>query len=177
MPKGPRKYDPKEAEHEYVTTDISLRALASKLDVSFSSLAAFARKEDWTGKRVAYQAALSRRTYDVMAQEAGDMRGVIRSESIKLLRAQLAVGAEQLAARKMAMTPKDMIETVRALAVLLGEEGGAASDDRTIIQVNSSRSVDTDLLRRIADAARGQVSADRVLAGTVEREPERTRPN
>lgn len=178
MPKGPRKYDPKVVEHEYVTTEISLRALAQKHGVSFSSLAAFARKEDWTGKRVAYESALSRRTYDVMAQDAGDLRGSVKNESVKLLRAQLAVYAEQLSARKVPITPKDAIETVRALAVLLGqEEGGTTADDRTIIVSGPSRSVDADLLRRIADAARGQLSPAGVLGGVAPGESERTRAN
>jgi hypothetical protein len=168
MPKGPRKYDPKAVEHEYVTGEISLRALAAAHGVSFSSLAAYARKEDWAGKKVAYQSALSRRTYEAMAAEQGNLQGVIKEDSIKVLRATLTVFAEQLAARKVAVTPKD------ALAVLLGQEEGA--DDRTTINV-TPRAVDADLLRRVAEAARGQIAADTVLAGVAPGESPGTRPN
>jgi hypothetical protein len=174
MPKGPRKYDPKAVEHEYVTGEISLRALAAAHGVSFSSLAAYARKEDWAGKKVAYQSALSRRTYEAMAAEQGNLQGVIKEDSIKVLRATLTVFAEQLAARKVAVTPKDAIEVVRALAVLLGQEEGA--DDRTTINV-TPRAVDADLLRRVAEAARGQIAADTVLAGVAPGESPGTRPN
>ena len=173
---GPRKYDPKVVEHQYVTTDVSLRALALEHGVSFSSLAAYARKEDWTGKRVAYKAALSRRTYEVMAAEAGDQRAVAHDESVKIARATLAVYAEMLAQRKVMITPKDAMEAVRTLAMLLGGQEGATRDDPVVIN-GSAKTVNADLLRRIADAARGQIATDGILAGAAGEEPSRTRLN
>ena len=178
MPKGPRKYDPKQVEHEYVTGEISLRALASAHGVSFSSLAAYARKEDWAGKRVAYKSALSRRTYEQMAAEAGNQQAVALDESIKVARATLAVYAENLAARKVAITPKDAMETIRTLAELLREPEGGMDDGRNARVINgTARDLNADLLRRVADAARGQIAADSVLAGVAPGESEGTRPN
>lgn len=178
MPKGPRKYDPKVVEHEYVTGDISLRSLAAAHSVSFSSLAAYARKEDWQGKRVAYQSALSRKTYEVMAAEQGNIKASIQEDSIRVLRATLAVFAEQLASRKVAIAPKDAVEAIRTLAVLLGQEEGGSADDRNTIIVNGpARSVDADFLRRVAEAARGQIATDGILDGAAPGEPSGTRPN
>jgi hypothetical protein len=177
MPTGPRKYDPKAVEHEYVTGDISLRALAAAHGVSFSSLAAYARKEDWAGKKVAYNSALSRKTYEAMAAEAGNVKGVILEDSIKVLRATLTVFAEGLAARKIPISPKDAMDAIRTLAVLLGQEEGGAGDDRNTINVTPARSVDADFLRRVAETARGQIATDSVLGGAAPGESPGTRPN
>jgi hypothetical protein len=176
MPRGPRKYDAKTVEHEYVTGDISLRALAEAHDVAFSSLAAFARRNDWAGKRIAYRSALSRRSYEVMAAEAGNLQGLIRDDSIKLLRAQLAVHAEQLAARKVPISPKDAVEAIRTLAELLKEPEGGGADGPVVVN-GTARTLNADLLRRVAEAARGQLATEGVLAGTADGEHSRTRPN
>ena len=176
MPRGPRKYDPKAVEHQYVTTDVSLRALALEHGVSFSSLAAYARKEDWSGKRVAYNSALSRRTYETMAAEVGDQKAVALDESVKIARATLAVYAEQLASRKVMISPKDAMEAIRTLAVLLGGHEGGTRDEPVVIN-GSVRTVNADLLGRIRDAARGQLAADGVLAGAAPGESSGTRPN
>lgn len=177
MPKGPRKYDPQLVEHEYVTSDISLRALAQKHGVSFSSLAAYARSQDWTGKKVAYQAALSRRTYEVMAADQANIKGSVMDDSMKVLRATLSVYAEQLAARKVAIAPKDAVEAIRTLAVLLGQEEGGKETNGPVIVNGTSRTINADLLRGIAAAARGQLATDGILGGDPPGEPSRTRPN
>lgn len=179
MPRGPRKYDPKQVEQEYVTGDISLRALAKAHGVSFSSLAQYSRNHDWAGKRVAYQSTLSRRTYEVMAAEQANIQGVIREDSIKVLRATLAVFAEQLGARKVAITPKDAVEAIRELGRLLADPEGGANDGRNAVVVNgTARTVgNADLLRRIADAARGQLATEGILAGDPPGQSEGTRPN
>jgi len=175
--KGPRKYDPKAVEHEYVTGDVSLRALAAAHGVSFSSLAAYARKEDWAGKKIAYNSALSRRTYETMAAEAGNLKGVVLEDSIKVLRATLTVFAEGLASRKIPVSPKDAMDAIRTLAVLLGQEEGGAGDDRNTTINVTPRPVDADFLRRVAEAARGQIATDTVLGGAAPGEPPGTRPN
>ena len=175
MPGRPRKYDPTAVEHEYVTGDLSLRALAAKHTVSFSSLTAYARRQDWSGKRIAYRSALSRRTYETMAAETAGISSVIREESIKVARATLQVYAERLAARQVPISPKDALDTIRTLAELLRDPDEVKQDDRVID--GTARQVNADLLRRIADAARGQVVADGVLEATAPEQPKGTRPN
>lgn len=177
MPKGPRKYDPQLVEHEYVTGDISLRKLAEKHGVSFSSLAAYARSKDWTGRRIAYQTSLSRRTYEVMAADQANIKGSINEDSMKVLRATLSVYAEQLAARKVSITPKDAIESIRALAILLGQEEGGRDTDGPVTVTGTSRTINADLLRGVAAAARGRLATESILGGDTPGEPSRTRPN
>jgi hypothetical protein len=176
MTRGPRKYDAKAVEHEYVTGNDSLRSLAARHGVSFSSLAAYARREDWAGRKVAYQSSLARRTYDAMAMEQGDYKAVVLSESVKVARATLSVYAESLASRKVAVTPKDAVEMIRTLAELLRDPKEGGTNERVIIE-GSARAVNADFLRRVADAARGQLAPEGVLAGATKPKPTGTRPN
>lgn len=160
-----RKYDEKAAEQEYVTTGISIRTLASKLGVSFSTLADKARAEDWKGKRIAYQAALSRRSYDAMATQVAADEAVVRSESVAVMRATLRRYAEQLRAGNVSVTTKDAVEAVKTLATLMGEP-----DNREDDKVDGARNVtrsDADHLRRVAETARRRLASGHILEGTA----------
>jgi hypothetical protein len=49
-------------EQEYVTSDLSIRALAARHGLNFSTLAAKARAEDWAVKRASFKGSLAART-------------------------------------------------------------------------------------------------------------------
>lgn len=169
------KYDEKAAEHEYVSTSVSLRALAAKHGVSVSTMAEKARNEDWRGKRVAYQAAMARRTYETMAVAAADEEAIIRKESVAVMRATLRRYAQQLTAGDVNVTTRDAVEAVKILAVLMGEPGTREDD-----KIDSARNVtkpDADHLRRIAETARRRLAEPGILDGAVVNEPASARSN
>ena len=172
---APRKYDAVEVEKEYVTGTLSIRALAMKHKVAFSSLASYARSHDWNGKRIAYQSSLSRRGYEAMAASIANEQGAIRDESITVLRATLRVYAQRLAKGDVNVTTKDAVEAIRSLAVLLDEPEGVKDEPRNV--TGTGRSPDADFLRRAIEAARGRLDPGSVLAGAAPGEPSGTKPN
>jgi hypothetical protein len=166
-------WDPKKAEIEFVTSELSVRELARRHDVSQSSMAKHARENDWKGKRHAYQASISRQGYEKMASEIVAQEGIIREESIVVMRATLRVYAERLASGEVAPNTKDAVEAVKTIAHLMGEPDSGKRD------ADSARTVskpDAEHLRRVAEAARAK-SRPTVLEGTAEKGERRTRPN
>jgi hypothetical protein len=162
---APRKYDPVALEREFVTSDISIRSLALKNSVSFSSLAKFAREQDWAGKRLAYKSTLARRGYEAMAAGLADEQANIRLESITVMRATLRQYAQRLAKDQVPIGVKDAVEAVRVLATLLTAEEGVKDENTLASGARTVSGPDADVLRGLVEAARGRLSASRVLAG------------
>lgn len=169
----PRKWDPQALEKEFVTTDITIRELARRHEVSWSTVASWARKEDWKGKRVAYKSALSRRGYESMAVEVASQEGLVRDESVTVMRATLRVYAQQLASGEIKVTTRDAVEAVRTLATLLQEPEGPK--DGNVIEVGPP--ADADFLRRVVEAARRRLAAPGVLEGPAAAGAEKPRLN
>lgn len=170
----PRKFDPQSVEQEFVTSDISIRELARRHAVSWSTLASWARKEDWRGKRVAYKAALSRRSYEVMAADIATQTGVVKEESVAVMRATLRAYAQQLKNGEVKVNVKDAVEAVRALTLLLAEPE-ETKEDPTVVSVGPSG--DADFFRRIVETARRRVAASEPVEGTAQTGPAITRAN
>jgi transposase len=171
-----RKYDAAEAEKEFVTSNVSIRALAIKFDVSFSTLAAYARNNDWKGKRMAYQNSLSRRSYEQMAADVAAEESQIRVESIAVMRATLRIYAKRLANGDVPVNTKDAVEAVRTLAVLLSEPEGTKDEPYNVTGSDRNKP-DADFLRRAVEAARGRLASGPVLAGAAPGQPPGTKPN
>jgi len=169
----PRLWDPKKVELEFVTSDLSIRELARRNNVSYSSMAKHARDNDWNGKRTAYKASLSRQTYERMAAEIADQEGIIREESLIVLRASLRRYAEQLAAGEVTITTKDAVEVVKAIRDMMREPEDGKRDADTARTVSKP---DAEHLRRIAEAARAR-SRPVILEGTARPGEQGTRVN
>ncbi len=161
---APRSYDPIALEREFVTTDISIRALAAKNSVSFSSVAKHARAQDWAGKRLAYKSSLSRRGYEAMAANLADEESNIRLESITVMRATLRQYAQRLARDQVPIGVKDAVEAVKVLATLLTEPEGV-KDDVSLAGARTVSGPDASILRELVEAARGRLTPTGVLAG------------
>ena len=169
----PRIWDPRKAELEFVTSELSIRELARRHDVSQSSMAKHARENDWKGKRYAYQSSISRQGYERMASEIVAQEGIIREESIVVMRATLRVYAERLASGEIAPSTKDAVEAVKIIAQLMGEPDSGKRDADNARTVSKP---DAEHLRRVAEAARAR-SGPTVLEGTVAKGERGTRPN
>lgn len=174
MTSRPRLWDPKRVEQEFVTSDLSIRELARRHGVAQSSMAKHARDNDWAGKRVAYKAALSRRGYEAMAAEIASQEGIIREESILVMRATLRKYAERLAAGDVPVSTKDAVEAVKTIAFLMGEP---ASGSRDADNARTVSKPDAEHLRRVAEAARRQLNEPVILEGTAGPGESGTRPN
>lgn len=169
----PRLWDPKKAEIDFVTSNLSIRELARRHEISQSSMAKHARDNDWKGRRQAYQASISRQGYEQMAAEIVAQEGIIREESIIVMRATLRKYAERLASGEVAVNTKDAVEAVKIIAQLMGEPDSGKRDADNARTVSKP---DAEHLRRVADVAR-EKSRPQILEGTAEQGERRTRPN
>lgn len=115
------KADYRTLEHEYVTSNISIRALSAKSGVAFSAVAKKSRELEWPRKRAEYQAkARDMAMMDVMerlASEAVD----IRMEAITAMRATVYKYMENLQADRITVGTKEAVQAVEKLLVMLGE--------------------------------------------------------
>lgn len=168
----PRKFDPQALEREYITSDISLRALALRHGVSWSTVAAWARKETWSGKRADYKNSLSRRTYEATAAVVANDTAQIKTENIAILRASLRQYAISLQKGDIKLTPKEAVEFVRALREMT-EVPEEAQD--TI--VNVSAPPDAEFFRRLLETARRKLSEPGPPEGPDPAKPKGSRPN
>ena len=168
-----QKADYADLEKRYVTEGLTYSQLARAAGVSPQSVSEYARRKDWPGKRAAYEAALSRRSYEVVASSVAHESAEIRKESILVARATLRAYAKGLAEGQITPSAKDA-----ALMIDLLIKELTPSDDRehgeTIV---STISPDSDFLRSVVEAARGQLGSSGNLAGAAMGGTQRTRSN
>lgn len=156
------KIDYDAAEREYVTGSDSIRTLATKYDVAFSSMAEYARKHDWNGKREAYRASVSETALSNTREKHVSEREEMLEEAIKLIRASFYEYGRQLKAGLVAITPKDLATLVNAFQVISGEP--TSRTEATILGVSvdaGAGGLDLQVLRELERLTR----AKRVGAG------------
>lgn len=153
------KVDYSALEQEYITTDISIRALAANHGVSFSAVALQSRKRDWLNKRNAYRESLHKKTVERMADQQATMQAamneVVRTESIAVMRATLRRYAQLLAEQKVNVTPKDAVDAARQLALMFGEP--TERSEAKIVEF-STGGLDPEFLRNLEDLARKRLA-------------------
>lgn len=177
MPAGGRtKADYKEAERRFVTEGKSIREICREMGLtSWSGMAAVSRREDWVGKRKAYEAAIARRSYEVSAATVAGERREIRDEAVLAGRATIRQYLAQLRDGKVSVNPRD---AQLWAAFLMAEMSDAPAD--TSGEVPNVRNVtppDADLLRRVVEAARERVAPAGSLGAAPLVQSKDARPN
>lgn len=115
------KADYRTLEHEYVTTNISIRALAGKAGVSFSAVAKKSRELDWPRKRGEYQSkAKEMAMMDAMERLASEATD-IRMEAITAMRATVYKYMENLQSGDVHVGTKEATQAIEKLLLMLGE--------------------------------------------------------
>lgn len=174
----PTKVDYSELEKLYVTEGLSARELARRYGVSHSVVAEKARREDWAGKRMAYQASLARRGYENMAAAVANDHAEVQRESVLVARAYIRKFAQDLSSGKVTTNAKDTVEFMRMLATDLSpERGEGLKDGPKVIEGKAVSGGDTDFLRRVVELARERVAAPGVLGTGPLVEPPEPRAN
>lgn len=161
----PVLFDWESIEHDYVTTELSLRELGRRHGVGWSSIGTRAKREKWTEKRQAYRDRLNRRSYERTIDKLAEDQSDIRHESVLVMRATLRRYAEQLRTGQVTVTTKDAVQAVQTLLLLMGEP--TARSEAKVIEF-STGGIDPEDLRRLVELARA-----RTVAGSVV-EPPRT---
>ena len=165
------KADYRTLEHEYVTTNISIRTLAAKAGVAFSAVAKKSRELEWPRKRAEYQAkAKDMAMMDAMerlASEASD----IRIEAITAMRATVYKYMENLQAGSITVGTKEAVQAVEKLLLMLGE---VTERKETHVVSDTLSGRDTAELGELLRVVRARVVSGRAISagdGT----PEETR--
>jgi len=171
------KVDPKILEREFVTTDVSIRELARRYDMSWSAIATRARKPDaqgltWQDKKQAFSQSVSAKSFDKTAERFAAEDASIREELILVHRATIHAYASQLRAGNIAITPKDAVGATQALLLMLGD--ATSRTESKTIEISANLPVDD--LRRLAEFARTKLIEGSV-AEPAEPEPARAFQN
>lgn len=167
--------DYKEAERQFVTERKSIRAICRDMGLtSWSGMAAVARREDWAGKRAAYESAIARRSYEVSAATVANQNKEIRDEAVLAGRLTLRQYLADLAAKEVKISSKDA--QIWA-AFLLAETASEAGPSTEVPDVRNVTPPDSDLLRRVVEVARERVAPARGMGPASLVEPAEPRPN
>lgn len=140
-------------EQEYVTGDLSIRALARDHGLSsYSALARKAREGGWYQKRDSYRLTLANKTYDLMA-DTGAVENAKRNE--KMLRVALKgldAFEKDLNAGRVAVSARDAVALIGVVRLLTGES--TERKEERHLGLNLSGPITPDLLRSLEQRAR-----------------------
>jgi len=163
------KVDLRDLEREFVTGETTIRALAKKYDMSFSTLAYHARKEldeqpNWYDKKRAYKGSVDRQRYERIAdRHASDMME-IHEESITVARATLRAYAQQLKDGEVKVSTKDAMLAVTVLQTLMGEPSTISEERSVAFRIPGFESEDS--LRALIELARARIVPGAVAGGS-----------
>lgn len=145
-----------ELERLFVVEGKSHREIARIGGVSNSTVSQKAKRDDWEGKRIAYQASLSRRGYELTAETVANEQHVIKSEAVLVSRAYIRSFGQQLAEGKVNTNAKDALEFMKFLIGEMDPSKGEGLKDGPKVIEGSAVSVEggSDVLRRILEVAR-----------------------
>lgn len=168
-----RKADYADLEKQYVTEGKSYSDLARQANISPQSVSEYGRRNDWPGKKAAYQAALSRRGYAQIAEHVANQSAEIKTEAIQVARATLRAYAQSLVNGTTVPSAKDAALMIDLLVKELMPDG-ERDQSATIV---STIGPDTEFLRRVVEAARGKFSGSGDVEGALLGGSPRTRAN
>lgn len=167
-----RIHDYETLEREYVTSDISLRALARKAGINnHSMLMEQSKKRDWVRKREEYRSKSNQKAMTIMANDEG--RRIAREaevrdhavdaidEAIQRLRKDLADTVKTVnpdgsvvdtGVPVLRVKPQDIALLIDRLQVLFGKPSTITEERNLGVSLETS---DPELLKGIIEATRG----------------------
>jgi hypothetical protein len=156
-------------EKEYVTGDMSIRALAAEHDVAWSSVAEQSRKRGWADKREAYRDSVQQRTYERAAAQFADQKSEIDNEMLLVMRATVRKYGELLLSGEVKPQAKDAVMAIEKILLITGNPTERREEKHLGINVSvPGGELGPEFLRRLLDTARARGTESRVL-GSAER--------
>ena len=176
MPSGGRALaDYKEAERQFVIERKSIRAICRDMGLkSWSGMAAVAKREDWEGKRIAYEQSIARRSYETSAATVANQNREIRDEAVLAGRATIRQYLMDLKDKKVTVSSRDAQVWAAFLLAETREEGGPSTE---VPDVRNVTPPDAELLRRVVEVARERVAPARSVGPAALVESSESRPN
>ena len=170
---GPRKVDWKVLERESVIEGKSDREIARSWGLSNATVSAKHRADDWTGKRLAYQNAMSRRSYEKVAESVANEQAEVTKESVLAARLYLRKFIADVNAGTIKPNAKDAIGMIQLLVTQLT----APAEEKTDVPVVVEQTPDVDFLRRVLETARERVAESGDVGPGLLVNPPTPRPN
>jgi len=139
-------------KNEYISTDISYRKLTKKYDVSFATLRARAKKEDWVAQKVAQKHKIStkiaQKTADKIVEKEVDRIGKLISISDSLL--------EMIATATNELNKGDNDNIVKVDTYKLRQITASLKDIKDIQKDDTSdKDKNSDAITALVDAIKG----------------------
>lgn len=170
--------DYKEAERQYVIERKSIRAICRDMGLkSWSGMAVVARREDWDGKRIAYEQSIARRSYEVSAATVANQNKEIRDEAMMAGRVTLRAYLSQFDPKSGKAPPISPRDAQIWAAFLLSETQSETGPSTEVPDVRNVTPPDAELLRRVVEVARERVAPARGVGPAALVESSESRPN
>lgn len=176
-----KSHDYDKLKKEFVSSDISIRALCTKHGIKgFSTVAKYARDHGWYEERSQIHGRakekmvekVSEKISDTEAQEILEFRG----ESLVVIRAALYKFAEDLRDPKFHVRADELVKLVQ-LGLLITGSPTERIEERRLDLHATFNDLPADVLRQLVDATRPGQSVG-ITEGTATRVgPQDTRPN
>lgn len=147
------KADYDQLEKDYVTGDLSIRALAAQHDISWSAVADQARKRNWSDKRAAYRDSVAARTYERAAAEFADQKAEITNESLLVLRATVRKYGERLMSGDAKPEAKDAVMAIDKIMLIMGDPTERREEKHLGINITAGPG-ELDFVRQLLAEAR-----------------------
>lgn len=151
----PSKADYRTLEQEYVTSNVSIRAIAAKYNVAFSAVAKKARELDWNKKRAEYQSQARDKALMSAMERIADDAAEIKVEAVTAMRATIYSYIDNLKSGQVTVGTKEAALAIDKLMLLLGE---ATERKETHVTIDDSlRNADTAELQQLLALVRARV--------------------
>ena len=145
------KHDYQLLEHEYITSDVSIRGLCAKHGiVNHSTVATQAKKRGWEAKRATYREAQTAHTIEAYAQRRAELLLELHEATITVTLSTLYKMAQNLKAPDYIVTPQDLVKLIEKVNLLLGGPTSREEVHGSLLTAD----LPPELLREIARAAR-----------------------
>jgi hypothetical protein len=158
------KVDYSALEKEYVEgrTPISIRKLAERHGMSFSTVADYARRHDWAAKRQLRTARLAERSIERYVDNHLEEAAQARREMILTARAAIARYAQQLSDNDNPerVSARDAAAMMDKLLLLMGDPTERREEKHLGISITATGGLDEPALRRLLELSRKHVTPE-----------------
>lgn len=165
----PPKYDYDTMRHAYLTTDVSLRALAKEHGASYASVAAYARRHGWDDARAKYRVLQNEKSLEVFADRRANKIADMERDAFEVIHAAILkmgldmedrwvtdeVTGERRFIQGMQITPEALTRLLDKYLVMTGNVTERRANLGLNVDINSGEAtgIPREVLRELRDLA------------------------
>lgn len=174
-------HDYDKLEREYLSTDITIRALCRKHGIkSYSSVAQYARDHDWYERRSEIQTRVRERTIERvserMAEAEADEIEQFRGEALTVVRAAIYKFAEDLKDAQFRVRAEDLVKLIN-LGLLITGQPTSRVEERRLDVVATLEGLPGEALRALVEATKPRPALGPAAGSDSRAGAEDPRPN